>query len=270
MAAQALIRMSLTLADWVGACTAPLAPLLTLIRAHVLAGERLHGDDTTVPVLAKGKTITGRLWVYVRDDRPFGGPAPPAALFHYSPDRTAAHPNRHLAGWQGILQADAYAGYNDLYAPTRAPGPVVEAGCWAHARRKFFELAEPTKAPLAVEAVRRIDAIFAIERAINATSADQRLATRREQSAVLVAELEAWMRQTRLKLSRQNDVGRAMDYMPKRWDAFTRFLDDGRICLTNNVAERALRCVALGCRNWTFCGSDRGGDLLAHRLRQAQ
>lgn len=252
-----------TLADWVGACTATLAPLLTLVRAHVLAGDRLHGDDTTVPVLAKGKTITGRLWVYAHDDRPFGGPAPPAALFHYSPDRTAAHPNRHLAGWQGILQADAYAGYNDLYAPTRTPGPVTEAGCWAHARRKFFELAELTKAPLAVEAVRRIDAIFAIERAINATSADQRLATRRAQSAVLVSELEDWMRQARIKLSRQNDVGRAMDYMLKRWSSFSRFLADGRICLSNNAAERALRGIAVGRKAWLFAGSDRGGERAA-------
>jgi hypothetical protein len=164
---------------------------------------------------------------------------------------------------QGILQADAYAGYNDLYASTRAPGPVIEAGCWAHARRKFFELAELTKAPLAVEAVRRIDAIFAIERAINATSADQRLAKRREQSAVLVSELEDWMRQTRLKLSRQNDVGRAMDYMLKRWSSFSPFLEDGRICISNNAAERALRCIAVGRKAWLFAGSDRGGERAA-------
>ncbi len=228
-----------TLADWIGACTATLAPLMTLIRAHVLAADRLHGDDTTVPVLAKGKTTTGRLWVYVRDDRPFAGPAPPAAIFHYSPDRTAAHPNRHLAGYVGALQADPYAGYNDLYAATRKPGPVIEAGCWAHARRKFFELAELAKAPLALEAVRRIDAIFAIERDINATPPDQRRAARTDQSAALVNELEAWMRQARVKLARQNDVGRAMDYMLKRWPSFTRFLENGRICLTNNAAERA-------------------------------
>ena len=252
-----------TLADWVGACTATLAPLNTLLRAHVLAGVRLHGDDTTVPVLAKGKTNTGRLWVYVRDDRPFGGPAPPAAIFHYSPDRTAAHPNRHLALWQGILQADAYAGYNDLYAASRKPGPITEAGCWAHARRKFFELAELTKAPLAVEAVRRIDAIFAIERCLNGASAEQRLATRTAQSAALVAELETWMRQIRLKLARQNEVSRAMDYMLKRWPSFSRFLVDGRICLTNNAAERALRGIAVGRKAWLFAGSDRGGERAA-------
>ena len=252
-----------TLADWIGACTATLAPLVTLIRAHVLAAERLHGDDTTVPVLAKGKTTTGRLWVYVRDDRPFAGPAPPAAIFHYSPDRTAAHPNRHLAGYVGILQADAYAGYNDLSAAARKPGPITEAGCWAHARRKFFELAALAKAPLAVEAVRRIDAIFAIERDINAIPPDQRRTARTEQSAALVKELEAWMRQTRVKLARQNDLGRAMDYMLKRMPSFTRFLDDGRICLTNNAAERALRGIAVGRKAWLFAGSDRGGERAA-------
>jgi transposase len=131
-----------TLADWVGACTAALAPLTELIRLHVMAAERLHGDDTTVPVWAKGKTITGRLWTYVRDDRPFGGPAPPAAIFFYSRDRTAEHPNRHLVGYGGILQADAYAGFNDLYRPGRKPGPITEAACWAHGRRKLFDLAQ--------------------------------------------------------------------------------------------------------------------------------
>jgi transposase len=141
-----------TLADWVGACAATLAPLIALIRSHVMAVSRIHGDDTTVPVLAKGQTITGRLWTYVRDDRPFTGPAPPAAVFFYSRDRAGEHPNQHLAGYDGILQADAYAGFNDLYVPTRQPGPVTEAACWAHGRRKFFELAEVGRAPLAVEA----------------------------------------------------------------------------------------------------------------------
>ena len=167
-----------TLADWVGACTATLAPLVALIRAHVLAAERLHGDDTTVPVLAKGKTTTGRLWTYVRDDRPFAGPAPPAALFHYSPDRRGEHPQRHLAAYAGILQADAYAGFGELYHPGRKPGPITEAGCWAHGRRKLFDLAQLARAPLAAEAVRRIDAIFDAERAINGLPAEQRLAVR--------------------------------------------------------------------------------------------
>ncbi len=252
-----------TLADWVGTCTATLAPLVALIREHVLAATRLHGDDTTVPVLAKGKTTTGRLWTYVRDDRPFAGPAPPAALFHYSRDRTAEHPRRHLAGYAGILQADAYAGFNELYRLERKPGPITEAGCWAHGRRKLFELAEVARAPLAAEAVRRIDAIFDAERTINGLPAEQRLAVRQEHIAPLVAELETWMRETRGRLSRHNDVAKAMDYMLRRWETFARFLGDGRICLTNNAAERALRGIALGRKSWLFAGSDRGGERAA-------
>ena len=252
-----------TIADWVGTCTTNLAPLNALIDEHVQAAERLHGDDTTVPVLAKGKTITGRVWAYVRDDRPFGGPAPPAAMFRYSRDRTAAHPNQHLAGYAGILQADAYAGYNALYEPDRQPGPIIEAACWAHSRRKLFELAELQRAPLAIEAVRRIDAIFDAERPINGLSAAARLAVRQQHIAPLVTELETWMRESRGKLSRHNPVAKAMDYMLTRWETFTRFLSDGRICLTNNAAERAVRGIALGRKSWLFAGSDRGGDRAA-------
>ena len=252
-----------TLADWVGACSATLAPLVTLIRVHVMAGGRIHGDDTTVPVLARGKTITGRLWAYVRDDRPFGGEASPAAIFHYSADRGGAHPRQHLAGYAGILQADAYAGFNELYAPRRLPGPITEAGCWAHSRRKFFSLAEIAKAPLALEAVRQIDAIFDVERQINGLPAEQRLAVRKDQVAQLVSDLETWMRRERARLSRHAEVAKAMDYMLKRWGSFTRFLTDGRICLTNNAAERALRGVALGRKSWLFAGSDRGGERAA-------
>jgi transposase len=265
-----------TLADWVGACTGTLAPLVTLIRTHVLGAARIHGDDTTVPVLAKMRTKTGRLWTYVRDDRPFGGQSPPAAIFYYSADREGAHPNRHLASYAGILQADAYGGYGDLYKADRRPGPITEAACWSHGRRKFFVLADIAKiatarshkkqaawSPLAHEAVRRIDLIFDAEREINGLAADKRLALRQAHVASLVADLENWMRAERAKLSRHNDIAKAMDYMLKRWPAFTRFLEDGRICLTNNAAERALRCVALGRRSWTFCGSDRGGERAA-------
>ena len=252
-----------TLADWVGACTVTLAPLVELIRHHVLAGARIHGDDTTVPVLAKGKTVTGRLWTYVRDDSPFGGPDPPAAVFFYSRDRSSAHPNQHLASYAGILQADAYAGFNDLYEPKRSPGPITEAACWAHGRRKFFVLADVGKSPLALEAVRRIDAIFAAERDLNGRLADERLTLRQTTLAPLVTALQDWMRAERARLSRHNDIAKAMDYMLKRWPAFTRFLDDGRICLTNNAAERALRCVAIGRKNWMFAGSDRGGERAA-------
>jgi transposase len=261
-----------TLADQVGGCAAVLRPLYELIRAHVFAGERVHGDETPVPVLAKHQCRKGRLWTYVRDDKPFAGAAPPAAVFFYSRDRTAEHPERHLTGYAGILQADAYAGFNRLYAADRRPGPITEASCWAHGRRKLFELADVAAkargsvsvlAPLAVEAVRRIDAIFDIEREINGRSIEERLAVRRERVAPLVAQLEDWMRAQRGKLSRHSDVGKAMDYMLKRWETFTRFLIDGRICLTNNAAERALRGIALGRKSWLFAGSDRGGERAA-------
>jgi hypothetical protein len=268
------VELSLsTLADQVGACCSVLAPIFKRIEAHTLAAERLHGDDTTVPVLAKGKTDTGRCWVYVRDDRPFGGRAPPSALFYYSRDRGGEHPQTHLANYAGILQADAYGGYGKLYEAGRKPGPITEALCWSHARRKFFELADleaaarrrakskkaaPTS-PLAFEAVRRIDEIFAIERDINGLSPEERLAARQERSLPLVTHLEAWLREERAKLSRHADVANAMDYMLKRWSSFTRFLEDGRICLTNNAAERALRGIALGRKSWLFAGSDRGG-----------
>ena len=248
-----------TLADQVGAGCAVLDPILKRFEAHVFAADRLHGDDTTVPVLAKGKTDTGRCWVYVRDDRPFGGAAPPAAMFYYSRDRAGEHPQAHLATYAGIFQADAYGGYNKLYEPDRKPGPILEAACWAHARRPFFAMADLAEnarrkaqgqtpgviSPLAMEAVRRIDALFEIERSINGQSAEQRRVLRQELSAPLVADLESWMREQRAKLSRGNDLAKAMDYMLKRWTAFTRFLDDGRICLSNNAAERALRGIAM-------------------------
>jgi hypothetical protein len=252
----------------VGAGVAALAPLHELIRRHVLAAERLHGDDTTVPVLAKGKTITGRLWAYVRDDRPFGG-GRPAVLFNYSPDRRGEHPEKHLADYSGILQTDAYAGFGSLYKPARPGGAVTEVLCWAHGRRGFFELADLSRArkgppsPLALEAVRRIDAIFAHEREINGRPAADRLAYRQAHLAPLVDELQDWMRSERPRLSRHADVAKAMDYMLKRWPAFSRFLEDGRICISNNAAERALRGVALGRKAWLFCGSDCGGERAA-------
>jgi transposase len=252
-----------TLADHVGAGAAVLSPLTELIRRHVFAAERVHGDDTTVPLLAKGKTITARLWTYVRDDRPFAGPDPPAAVFFYSRNRAGEHPARHLAGYAGILQADAYAGFGDLYDGRRKPGPITEAACWSHSRRKFFELADLRKAPLAVEAVRRIDELFAIERTINGMPAGDRLAMRRQESRPIVAALEQWMRAERARLSRHAETAKAIDYMLTRWPTFTRFLDDGRICLSNNAAERALRGIALGRRAWLFAGSDRGGERAA-------
>ena len=269
-----------TMADHVGACAATLTPLYELIKAHVFAAERIHGDDTTVPVLAKVKTRTGRIWTYVRDDRPFGGKAPPAAVFFYSPDRASIHPEQHLAGYSGILQADAYAGFNALYAPDRKPGPVTEAGCWAHARRKLFELADIaskareqkpiTISPIAFQAVQQFDAIFMLERSINGLSPEKRVAARCKDIAPLVNDLIEWMKRERPKLSRHNEVAKAMDYMLKRIDIFTRFLEDGRICLSNNAAERELRGIALGRKCWLFAGSDRGGERAAVMLTLIQ
>jgi transposase len=247
-----------TLADWVGAAAATLMPLVEAISEHVLAAERIHADDTTVPVLAKGKTHTGRLWTYVRDDRPFGGHDPPAACFFYSRDRGGEHPERHLAGYAGLMQADAYAGFNRLYEPNRKPGPIVEAACWSHARRKLYELAQLKQAPIALEAVKRIDALFAIEREINGASPERRLAVRNERSRPLVIALQVYLRAQRARLSGKSETARAIDYSLKRWLALTRFLDDGRLCLSNNAAERALRGIAVGRHNWTFAGSDEG------------
>lgn len=265
-----------TLADQVGAVAELLKPLNALIEAHVFAAARLHGDDTTVPLLARGGTKTARLWTYVRDDRPFDGAAPPAVVFHFSRDRAGEHPMEHLTGWQGILQADAYAGYNQLYEAARQPGPVASALCWAHARRKFFELADvqtnirkgkPAKeiSPIAALAVKRIDALFEIERMVNGQSAEARLAMRQLQSAPLVAELEGWLRGERALLSKHAKVAKAIDYLlsSNHWPGFTRFLEDGRVCLSNNAAERSLRGVALGRKSWLFAGSERGGQRAA-------
>src|SRR6266702_3191857 len=248
-----------TLADWVGASAATLMPLIEAIRSHVFTAERIHADDTTVPVLAKGKTHTGRLWTYVRDDRPFAGPDPPAAAFFYSRDRGGEHPEEHLASYAGLMQADAYAGFNRLYEASRKPGRIIEAACWAHGRRKFFDLARLNKAPIAIEAVERIDALFAVEREINGMTPQQRVCVRNERSRPLVIELETWFRLRRAKLSGKSETAKAIDYSLKRWAVFTRFLDDGRLCMSNNAAERELRAVAVGRKNWTFAGSDEGG-----------
>jgi transposase len=262
-----------TMADAVGSVCSALDPILRLIEAHVMAAERLHADDTTVPVLAEGKTDTGRCWIYVRDDKPFGGAGPPAAIFYYSHDRKGEHPQGHLAGYAGILQADAYDGYNKLYLPGRTAGSILEAACWVHARRPFFAMADLEEnarrkaagkkeiplSPIAVEIVRRIDALFEIERSINGKSAEERLAVRRTLSRPLVDDLHAYMRAQLTRLAPGHDLVKAINYMLKRWAAFTLVLEDGRVCLSNNAAERGLRGIALGRKSWLFCGSDRGG-----------
>jgi transposase len=266
-----------TMADAVGAVCVALDPLRRLIEAHVMAAERLHGDDTTVPVLANGKTDTGRCWIYVRDDKPFGGVGPPAAMFYYSRDRRGEHPQSHLANYTGILQADAYDGYNKLYLAGRKPGPIQEAACWVHGRRPFFAMADLEEnarrkatgkkeiplSPIAIEVVRCIDALFAIERSINGKSPDERVAVRQTSSRPLVDNLRAYMREQAAKLSPRHDLVKAVNYMLKRWSAFTLFLDDGRVCMSNNAAERGLRGIALGRKSWLFCGSDRGGHRAA-------
>lgn len=224
-----------TLADQVGACTTALRPLYGLIEAHVLAAGRLHADDTTVPILAKGRTTTGRIWTYVRDDRPFGGPDPPAALFYASRDRSGVHPERHLGGFGGLLQADAYGGYDGLYGPDRDAGPVVPAFCWSHARRKFFELADiAAKArrgrtaavisPIALEAVRRIDALFATERGINGLSpacshARERCARRRSRSLAARSARAAVARLGCRRADRLHAPALAgLRPLPRRWE----------------------------------------------------
>src|SRR5471032_3688240 len=219
------------MADAVGSVCAALDPLRRLIEAHVMAAERLHADDTTVPVLAEGKTDTGRRWIYLRDDRPFGGTGPPAAIFYYSRDRRGEHPQGHLAGYAGILQADAYDGYNKLYQPGRKPGLILEAACWVHARRPFFAMAdieenarrrasgkkEIALSPIAIEIVRRIDALFEIERSINGKSAEERLAVRQISSRPLVEDLHAYMRAQLARLARGHDLAKAINYILKRW-----------------------------------------------------
>lgn len=266
-----------TLADQVGHVSAVVQPLFAMIERHVFEAKRLHGDDTTIPILAKGKCATGRIWTYVRDDQPFNGPAPPAAVFYASRDRRGEHPQKHLAGFSGILQADCYNGFSPLFDPTKKQNPVTPAFCFAHARRKFFELVDVSRnprrgqnakpvSPIALEAVRRIDALFDIERDINGNSAAERLAVRQEKSKPLLAEMEEWLRQERGSLSRSSPVIEPINYMLSRWADFARFVDDGRICLTNNAAERALRGVACGRKSWIFAGSDRGADRAAVML----
>lgn len=265
-----------TLADQVGHGTFALMPIFKLIERHVLSAERLHGDDTTIRILAKGKCTTGRIWIYVRDDQPFAGTAPPAAVYYASSDRRGEHPQKHLANWDaGILQVDCYSGLNALFDERRKDQPLTPAFCFAHARRGFFELADIEKnaregkrngkpiSPIALEAVKRLDALFEIEREINGKTAAERRAVRQQMSKPLFDDMHAWLLRERETLSRSSDVLKPMNYMLSRWTDFARFLDDGRICLSNNAAERGLRGIALGRRNWTFAGSLRGADRTA-------
>ena len=250
-----------TLADWVGASGRLLAPLVEVLRRHVMSAEKLHADDTPVPVLAPGlgKTKTGRLWTYVRDDRPAGDETPPAVWFAYTPDRKGEHPKAHLSHFRGMLQADAYAGFDRIYEA----GSIQEAACWAHVRRKFYDLQVAHKSPVAQEALRRIGELYAIEADIRGRKPEERRQVRNERSRPLLDSLKQWLEETLGKLSRKSDTSLAVRYALGRWEALMRYCDDGRLEIDNNAAERALRPVALGRKNYLFAGSDRGGESAA-------
>jgi transposase len=250
-----------TLADWVGGTSALLAPLVEALRRHVVSAGKLHADDTPVPVLApgNGKTKTGRLWTYVRDDRPAGEAAPAAVWFAYSPDRKGEHPRTHLGNFTGTLQADGYAGFDQIYEA----GRIHEAACWAHVRRKFYDLHVAHKSQVAAEAIERIAALYAVEKEIRGCPADQRRKVRDERARPLLDSLKQWLEGTLGKLSRKSDTAMAVRYALSRWDALLRYVDDGHIEIDNNAAERALRTVALGRKNYLFAGSDAGGERAA-------
>ena len=249
------------LAQWVGNVTALLIPLTDALRAHVLGADVVHADDTPLPVLApgRGKTKTGRLWTYVRDERPAAGEIAPAVWFAYSPDRKGEHPQQHLADFRGILQADAYAGFSKIYDG----GLVFEASCWAHARRKFVELDELHKSPVAAEMIARVGALYGIEQEIRGRRPDERRAVRQERSRPLLDAMKPWLEQTLATLSQKSATAKAIRYVLGRWESLTRYCDDGRIEIDNNAAERSLRCVALGRKNYLFAGSDAGGERAA-------
>ena len=250
-----------TLAGWVGRAAFELQPLVAAIAAHVLSADKIHGDDTPVPVLAPGtgKTATGRLWAYVRDERPSAGPAPPAVFYRYSPDRKGVHPQRHLADFRGILQADGYAGFGELYKS----GAVTEVACWAHVRRKFFDIHAANGAPLAHQALERIGALYAVENEARGRSPEQRRAIRQSQAGPLLDDLKAWLEATLTRISGKSQLAGAIRYARSRWPQLTRYRDDGRLEIDNNTAERAIRAIALGRKNWLFAGSHDGGERAA-------
>ena len=250
-----------TMAEWVGGCSRLLEPLVEALRRHVMSAGKLHADDTPVPVLApgRGKTKTGRLWTYVRDDRPWGNQSPPAVWFVYTPDRKGEHPQAHLKEFTGTLQADAYAGYGGVYQD----GRVKESACMAHARRPFFDLYAAHKSAVAKEALERIGALYAIEDEIRGRTAEERRTVRNERSRPLLESLKQWFEESLGKLSRKSDTTRAIRYALDRWEALTRYCDDGQLEIDNNAAERGLRAVVLGRKNFLFAGSDAGGERAA-------
>ena len=250
-----------TLAGWVGAASELLTPLLGALQKHVLGGAKLHADDTPIPVLSpgRGKTKTGRLWTYVRDDRPAGQDTAPAVWFAYSEDRKGEHPRQHLKHFKGALQADAYAGFHHLYGN----GAIYEVACWAHARRKFHDIHAIHASPITTEALARIGALYAIEDEVRGKAADLRLNVRQTRARPLLDELHKWMEKLLRSLSTKSDTASAIRYALSRWRALTRYIDDGQLEIDNSAAERALRAVALGRKNYLFAGSDSGGERAA-------
>ena len=228
-----------TLADWGGAANALLDPLLGALEDYVMAAHKLHADDTPIPVLAPGtgKTKSGRLWAYLRDDRPAGSTDPPAVLFRYSPDRKGERPRAHLQHFRGILQADAYGGFNGLY--DREHEPLIEAACWAHARRKYFEIYDSTASPIAFEALERIAALYKIEDEIRGKLPDERRAVRQARAAPLLKDLYDWLRATVRQVSKKSPIASAIGYTLSLWTALTRYAEDGSIEIDNNPVERA-------------------------------
>jgi transposase len=249
------------LANWVGAASALLRPLVDAIRRHVLAGSKLHADDTPIPVLApgNGKTKTARLWTYVRDDSACGDTTPAAVWFAYTPDRKGIHPQTHLANFKGVLQADAYAGFNALYVD----GTIQEAACWAHARRKFHDLHAARPSAITTEALRRIAELYVIEAEIRGKPPHERQQVRQQRSRPLLDDFGNWLRATLEKLSRKSDTAAAIQYALNLWPALLRYCDNGIIEIDNSAAERALRGVAIGRRNYLFAGADSGGERAA-------
>ncbi|MGB8434241.1 MAG: IS66 family transposase [Burkholderiales bacterium] len=247
-----------TMAAWVGKCFALLEPLVEALGGYVVASPKLHADDIPIPVLdpGRGKTKTGRLWTYVRDDRPAGSDEPPAVLFRHSPDRRGERPREHLRRFAGILQADAYSGFSALYQGNR----VKEAACWAHVRRAFYNLFKATASQIAAEALERIGKLYEIEADIRGRPPDERKAIRQAQSGPLLESLREWLRGTLARTSKKSDLAASICYVLMRWTALTRYRDDGHIEIDNNAAERALRAIALGRKNYLFCGSNAGGE----------
>jgi len=249
-----------TLADWVGGAAALFEPLVDALGRYVLAAQKLHGDDTPVPVLCPGRGTTkqGRLWTYVRDDRPAGSQEPPAVWFQYSPDRKGERPQEHLRPFTGVLQADAYAGFDKLYGEK-----IQEAACWAHARRKFEEVQVNTGSPIAKEALARIARLYVTEAEIRSKPPAERAAVRQAREGPELAALHGWLNTVLPTLSKKSALAIAIRYALTHWVALTRYRDDGRLEIDNNAAERALRAVALGRKNWLFAGSDDGGERAA-------